>query len=231
MRVKTDLLRGLHKDSIITSTSKLSTCWYEQLDYTQSWFHFNHMNHQNVLWLVYTKSWKRNTQQQPHGYDTVADINCFPGAGILISCVQNISLVAVIFIAALCFAFIERMVAFFGQVSFAQLFTGTLIYDRFGKSIHFHWSIVESHVILHACVSVIDLIKFLIFFTFLIARASAVITAHHIENTCGDRMIYLVTFSKVRGGGGKLKISLVALLWRITPVVSNRGYIFHAISF
>ena len=163
------------------------------------------MNHQNVLWLVYTKSCKRHTQQQPHGYDTIADINCFPGAGNLISCVQNISLVAVIFIAALCFAFIERMVAFFGQVSFAQLFTGTLIYDRFGKSIHFHWSIVESHVILHACVSVIDLIKFLIFFTFLIARASAVITAHHIENTCGDRMIYLVTFSKVRGGGGSWK--------------------------
>ena len=189
------------------------------------------MNHQKVLWLVYTKSCKRHTQQQPHGYDTIADINCFPGAGNLISCVQNISLVAVIFRAALCFAFIERMVAFFGKVSFAELFTGTFKYDRFGKSTYFHRSIVESQVILQTCVGVIDLTKFLISFTFLIARASAVITVPHIEITCGDRMIYLVTFSKVGGGGGKLKIRLVALLWRITPVVSNRGYIFHAISF
>ena len=108
----------------------------------------------------------------------------------MISCVQNISLVAVIFIAALCFAFIERTVANFGYVSFAPLFTGTWVYDQFGKMIHFHRSIVESQVILHACVGVIDLTKVLISFTFLIARVRAVITVHYIENTCGDRMIY-----------------------------------------
>ena len=151
------------------------------------------MNHQNVLWLVYTKSCKRHTQQQPHGYDTIADINCFLGAGILISCVQNISLVAVIFIAALCSAFIERMVAFFGKVSFAELFTGTFRYGRFAKSIHFHWSIVEPGMILHTCSVIIGLIRFKISLTFLKTPASAVITVH-FESTCEDSMIYLLIF-------------------------------------
>ena len=158
------------------------------------------MNHQNVLWLLYTKSCKRHTRQQPHGYDTIADINCLPGAGKLTTCVQNIPLVAVIFIAALCFAFIERMVAFFGYVSFAELFTGTFRYDCFGKSIHFHRSIVESDMILQTCSEVGVLIQFKITLTFLKTLARAVITVY-IENTCGNSMMYLVTFSKVGGGG------------------------------
>ena len=158
------------------------------------------MNHQNVLWLLYTKSCKRHTRQQPHGYDTIADINCLPGAGKLTACVQNIPLVAVIFIAALCFAFIERMVAFFGYVSFAEVFTGTFRYDCFGKSVHFHRSIVESDMILQTCREVRVLIQFKITLTFLKTPARAVITVY-IENTCGNSMMYLVTFSKVDGGG------------------------------
>lgn len=116
------------------------------------------------------------------------------------TCVQNIPLVAVIFIAALCFAFIERMVAFFGYVSFAEVFTGTFRYDCYGKSVHFHRSIVESDMILQTCSEVGVLIQFKITLTFLKTLARAVITVY-IENTCGNSMMYLVAFSKVDGGG------------------------------
>ena len=188
------------------------------------------MNHQNVLWLLYTKSCKRHTQQQPHGYDNIADKNCFVGAGNLTTCVHYISLVAIIFKAALCFAFIERNVAHYGKVSFAELFTETFIYVPFENRIEFHWSIVERDMILQTCVSVIGLTQCLISLTFLQIRPNAVITVS-LENTCGDRMIYLMIFSKEGGGWGKLKIRLVAFLPWITAVFTNRGYIFHAISF
>ena len=115
----------------------------------------------------------------------------------MLSCIQNISLVALFSITALSFAFSERMVAFFGDVSFVNLFTGTVNRAPFVKPFAFHRSIVEYCVNLDAWVGVIALSRLKTFLTvFVRLRTGAEITLSKL-NTCGDSMIYFYIISRI----------------------------------
>lgn len=106
-------------------------------------------------------------------------------------CVQNISLVALVSITTLSFAFMERKVAFFGYVSFVKLFTGTMMCAPFEKPFAFRRSIVEFGVKLDAWIGVIALCCFKTpLAVFIRLVTGAVITVSHL-NTCEDSMTYI----------------------------------------
>lgn len=148
--------------------------------------------------VVNTNNCQKQTKKQSQ--NTAAGSKCsFTwafSAGLIPSCIENISLVAFLSITALCFAFNERTVgnkAYRGYVSFFKLITGMVNCAAFVKPFGFRrGSIVEHCVHLGAWVGVIARSQFSTFLAVLIRlRTGAKITLSILTNTCEDSMIWL----------------------------------------
>lgn len=154
-------------------------------------------NRQNMMFrlVVDTNNCQQQTKKQTQ--NTAAGNKCFTWAlaGVIPSCIENISFVAFLSITALCFAFSGRHVsnwAYLGYVSFFKLFTGTVNCAVFVKRFAFRRSIVEYCVHLEAWVGVVALSQFSSFLAvFVRLRTGAEITLSRL-NTCGDSMIWLI---------------------------------------
>lgn len=146
-----------------------------------------------MFWLlVDTNNCQRQTKKQTQ--NTAADSKCFSRAflGIMPSCIQNIFLVALLSITALSFSLSERMVAFFGDVSFVELFTGKVKRAPFVKPFAFRRSIVESGVKLDAWGGVRALSQFTTSLAVFVRLRTGAEIALSKLNTCGDSMILLL---------------------------------------